>query len=429
MQSAVGAPITVDGRLWGALIVGSVQPEPLPADTEARMARFAELVATAISNVDARAALQRLADEQAALRRVATLVARQSSPAETLTSIAREVATLLGADVAAILRYEPDQTVSVVAGWGHPDIAPFVGRRLPADGDSPTAKVRETARPARRDDWADAEGELAELNRKAGVTCSVAGPVKVDAQLWGTLSVSTTEAAPLPPDTEARIAQFSELVATAISNVKTRSELIDSRARIVDTADRTRQRIERDLHDGVQQRLVSIGLELRGVEAALPDDLELPRERLSQAVTRLTEALDDVRELSQGLHPAVLMRGGLEPALRALARRSKLPVRLDLHVSRLSPKIEVAAYFVVSEMLANAAKHARASVITVQANTRDRRLEVLVADDGRGGADPTCGSGLFGLIDRVDALGGRSELASPPGEGTSLRIRLPLDSA
>ena len=146
-------------------------------------------------------------------------------------------------------------------------------------------------------------------------------------------------------------------------------------------------------------------------------------------MTRLTEALDDVRELSQGLHPAVLMRGGLEPALRALARRSKLPVRLDLHVSRLSPKIEVAAYFVVSEMLANAAKHARASVITVQAITRDRRLEVLVADDGRGGADPTCGSGLFGLIDRVDALGGRSELASPPGEGTSLRIRLPLDSA
>jgi signal transduction histidine kinase len=426
-RSAVGSPIAVQGKLWGVMVAASLDAEPLPVGTEGRMAQFTELVSTAIANGQARSELRLLVDEQAALRRVATLVARQPSPREALGTVAKEVGTLLGVDGCAILRFESDAAATVVAGWGQPDVAGYVDRRLPVDGDNPVAYVVATMRPARQEDWSQAKGVLAEISREVGVTCSVATPIVVEGRLWGVIVVVTLGPSPMPADTETRTGQFTDLVATAIGNVETRSELNESRARIVRTADETRRRFERDLHDGVQQRLVSLALDLRGVEAMLPRQLEEPREQLSQAAQRLGDALRDVRELSRGLHPAVLSEGGLAPALRALARRSAIPVELELDVGgRLREPIEVAAYFVVSEALANATKHAQASLVETRAAVSDGALDVTIRDDGIGGADPARGSGLIGLTDRVEALGGTIAIASPPGEGTRLLVKLPL---
>ncbi len=426
-RSAVGSPIVVQGQLWGVMVAASVRGEPLPIGTEERMAHFTELVSTAIANGHARSELRLLADEQAALRRVATLVARQSSPADVLAAVAEEVATLLRVDGAAILRFEPDATATVVAGWGEPDMASYLDRRFPVEGDNPVAHVIRTRRPARQADWSRAVGPLAEISRRVGVTCSVAAPIIVEGELWGAIVVATLSPSPLAGSTETRIGHFTELVATAIANVKARSELSESRARIVRTADQTRRRFERDLHDGVQQRLVALTLDVRGIEASLPPGLDGPRAQLSRTAERLTDALDDLRELSRGLHPAILSEGGLEPALRALARRSPVPTKLRLEVGgRLREPVEVAAYFVVSEALANAAKHSRASLAEVRVAVRDGAVDLTIHDDGIGGADPGRGSGLTGLIDRVDALGGTMTITSGPQEGTRLAVRLPL---
>jgi signal transduction histidine kinase len=427
-RSAVGSPIVVQGRLWGVMVAASLGADPLPLGTEERMAHFTELVSTAIANGQARSELRLVADEQAALRRVATLVARQGSPAEVLAAVAEEVGTLLRVDGATILRFEADATATVVAGWGAPDMPGHVGRRLPVAGDDPVAHVLETRRPARQAERPDAAGPLAEIARDVDVLCSLATPIVVEGDLWGAIVVVTLSPSPLSDSTETRIEQFTELVGTAIANVKARAELSESRARIVRTADQTRRRFERDLHDGVQQRLVSLSLDLRGVEALLPPGLEVARAQLSRTVERLADALDDLRELSRGLHPAILSEGGLGPALRALGRRSPVPIKLDLEVGggRLREPVEVAAYFVVSEALANVAKHARASIAEVRVVARDGVLELAIHDDGIGGADPGRGSGLTGLTDRVDALGGTLTIASSPQDGTRLRVTLPL---
>jgi signal transduction histidine kinase len=235
---------------------------------------------------------------------------------------------------------------------------------------------------------------------------------------------------PLPPETEARIGEFTELVATAISNIEARSDLAASRARIVAATDQTRRRFERDLHDGVQQRLVSLTLELRGAEAMAPPEAADLRAQLSQVSDGLTGVLDDLRELSRGIHPAILSEGGLGPALKALARRSAVPIELDVSVDeRLAERVEVAAYYVVSEALTNAAKHAHASVAKIHVEARNDILELTIHDDGLGGADPARGSGLIELKDRVEALGGKITIASPSGEGTSLHVELPIEVA
>jgi signal transduction histidine kinase len=429
MRSAVGAPIHVNGLLWGALIVGSVQPDPLPPDIEARIWKFADLVAAAISNVEARAELQALAREQSALRRVATLVAQQPSPGPALTKIAEEMGTLLDVDGSVILRYETDATATVLAGWGEPDLAGYVGTRLPFEGDNPAAYVWETWRPARQEGWTGADGPFAEISRQAGITSSTASPIIVEGKLWGAIVIVSLQPSSLPADTEQRIAQFTELVAAAIGNVKSRSDLTESRARIVRTGDEVRRRFERDLHDGIQQRLVSVALDLRGVAATLPLELDGPRTEISRIVQTLADAFDDLRELSRGLHPAILRQGGLGPAHAALARRSPVPVVLDLHVEgRLAAPVEAAAYFIVSEALANAAKHAEASAATVSIDLRHGMLCLAVGDDGIGGADPARGSGLVGLTDRVEALGGTITVASPAGRGTSVLVELPVDA-
>jgi signal transduction histidine kinase len=228
-------------------------------------------------------------------------------------------------------------------------------------------------------------------------------------------------------DTESRIADFTDLVATAIANAESRAELAASRVRIVEAADGARKRIERDLHDGIQQRLVSLGLELRTAELSVPHELRDARTHLSQVGRGLESLLDELREISRGIHPAILSEGGLNPALKALARRSAVPVKLDLQLTtRLPERIEVAAYYIASEALANAAKHARASVVNVDVRLSGGALQLAIRDDGLGGADPSRGSGLMGLTDRVAAMQGTFVVESPVRHGTSLIVEIPI---
>jgi signal transduction histidine kinase len=294
------------------------------------------------------------------------------------------------------------------------------------EGD-PATMIAHTRRAARIEDWDEVPGPIAEFVREVGIRSSVGSPILVDGRLWGALAIHTKRAQPLPVDTESRLENFTELVATAISNIQARSDLAASRARIVATTDQTRRRFERDLHDGVQQRLVSLTLQLRGSEAQVPPELAELRASLSRIGEEMGGVLDDLRELSRGIHPAILSEGGLGRALRALARRSPVPIELDVEVGgRLREPVEVAAYYVVSEALANAAKHAQASVAEVRVAARDDVLDIDIRDNGVGGADPSGGSGLTGLRDRVEALGGTLAVASPAGAGTSLHAQLPI---
>jgi signal transduction histidine kinase len=223
--------------------------------------------------------------------------------------------------------------------------------------------------------------------------------------------------------------EFTELVATAVSNAESRAELAASRARVVAASDETRRHIERDLHDGTQQRLISIGLQLRAAEAlASPEQAEL-RAQLSDAARGLTSAVEELQEISRGIHPAVLSRGGLRQALKALARRSSIPIELHVDLDRRLPEqVEVASYYLVSEALTNAAKHARASALRVDAATDNGVLRLSIADDGVGGADPAAGSGLVGLRDRVEAVGGELRISSALGHGTALHATIPTQA-
>ena len=278
------------------------------------------------------------------------------------------------------------------------------------------------------ENYEGAGGALAELARATGLGSSVSAPIMVEGRLWGLITASWKGEESPPADTEERMTQFAELLDTAIANADSRAELVASRARLVTASDAARRRFERDLHDGVQQRLVSLSLELRGAEAMAPSENDGLAEQLAQVAKGLAEALDDLRELSRGIHPAILSQGGLGPALKGLARRSAVPVQLDLAIDqRLTEQVEVGAYYVVSEALTNATKHARASNVDVHARARDGVLELTIDDDGVGGADPARGSGLTGLVDRVEALGGTMLIASPPGKGTSLRVELALE--
>jgi signal transduction histidine kinase len=247
---------------------------------------------------------------------------------------------------------------------------------------------------------------------------------------------------PLPAALSERLSDFTELVATAITNTKARSDLAASRARMVVATDEARRRFERDLHDGAQQRLVALALELHGAlephggrelegaEAAASPRLEEVTAQLARAGEEVEAILGELRERSRGIHPAILSEGGLTPALRGLARRSAVPVGMDVDVAgRLPERVEVAAYYVISEALANVAKHAGATEVSVSVSATEPALEISVVDDGVGGADPDRGSGLIGIIDRVEALGGTVRIVSPPGQGTEMCASLPLEAA
>jgi signal transduction histidine kinase len=228
-------------------------------------------------------------------------------------------------------------------------------------------------------------------------------------------------------ETESGIRDFADLIATAIANSETRAELTASRARIVAAADQARRGFERDLHDGAQQRIVSLGLELRALEASVPPAQSDLQQQVARAISGLSLIHTDLQEFSRGIHPAILSKGGLVPAIKTLARRSAIPVRLDLTVDRRLPEsIEVATYYVVAEALTNAAKYAQASEVTVRAGVDDEYLRVSIADDGTGGAVLGIGSGLIGLKDRVEAVSGRLTIASPVGKGTTLTVEIPV---
>lgn len=429
LRTAVGAPIIVDGHLWGAAIVGSTKPAPLPADTEARVGDFTDLVATAIANAQTRADLAVLAEQQTALRKVATLVARGEQPSEVFSAVAGELARCLDVHHSTLFRYESDGTVTLLAARHEPGLKTIpIGRRFSFEGDNIAAMVYETCRTARMDNHDNAAGLAAEYIREIGICSSVGAPIIVDGRLWGVAIVGSSRPEPLPSDTEARVGDFADLVATAIANAHTHAELTASRVRIVAAADDARRRIERDLHDGAQQRLVSLGLELRTAETRVPAQLSPLKEQISHLVTRVAEISTELQELSRGIHPAILSRGGLSPALKALARSSAVPVELVLAVDRRLPdSAEVAAYYVVAEALTNAAKYARATEVKVCVDTGGSSLHLSVRDDGIGGADATKGSGLLGLTDRVQALGGSLVISSHPGEGTSLEVNIPFE--
>jgi signal transduction histidine kinase len=426
--SGVGTPVIVEGRLWGVMATYAPLGQPLPTDTEARLANFTDLVATAIANAESRAELARLAEEQAALRRVATLVARGVPPEQVFAAVVEEVARLLSAEYAAMGRYESDGTMAAVAASRELGDRFPVGRRWTLGGKNINTLVFETGRPARIDDYADASGPLGDTAREDRVGSSVATPIIVEGRLWGVMATYAPLGQPLPTDTEARLATFTELVSTAIANAESRAELMASRARIVAAADEMRRRIERDLHDGIQQRLVTLGLQLRTAQATVPAPLGKLGHALARIADGLSSVFDELREISHGIHPAILSEGGLKPALNALRRRSALPVELSLHAERRLPEpVEVAAYYVVSEALTNAAKHAYASVVKVELDTHGATLHLAIRDDGMGGADLSQGSGLLGLRDRIEALGGTLQLTSPAGHGTALLIEVPLD--
>jgi signal transduction histidine kinase len=324
------------------------------------------------------------------------------------------------------MRYDADGLATVLATAGG-YLGP-VGKRWPVEGDtSALARVRLTGRAARVDYSGPTYGSIADAARGEGVRTAVGVPVLVDGALWGVMAAGSREPEPLPPEIEHRLAKFTQLLATAVANAESRDELEASRARIVATADATRRRIERDLHDGAQQQLVALALELRAAQAMVPEELGDHRKELSHVVEGLTAVLDDLREIALGIHPAGLSEDGLTPALKTLARRSPVPVNLDLQVQgRLREAVEVTAYYVVSEALTNAAKYAHAPVVDVVVAADDGALRVTVRDEGHGGADPAGGSGLVGLRDRVEAIGGTMRLTSPPGAGTFLSVALPL---
>ncbi|MCW2765455.1 MAG: histidine kinase, partial [Nocardioides sp.] len=389
IRSSVGCPILVAGHLWGVIAASTTRDEPFPASTESQIGRFTDLVATAIANAQARLELRVFAEEQAALRRVATLVARGAAPEVVFAAVIAEVGRVLSADHATMARYDADGSATVVGAWSETGAAvPFpVGNRMELGGWNTPTQVFETGRPARMD-YADASGTVADAAHERGIHSSVGAPISVEGRLWGVMGVLSAHQASLPADTEARLAAFTELVATALANTEAQSALTASRARIVAAADATRRRIERDLHDAAQQRLVSLALHLRStVQAAVPPDADGLSAQLDGVAAELISVVDELRELARGLHPAALADGGLRPALKTLARRSAVPVRLEVDVEgRLPEPIELAAYYVVSEALTNTVKHAHATVIYVQAAIGEGVLRVGVRDDGRGGA-------------------------------------------
>jgi signal transduction histidine kinase len=423
---AAGVPVIVSGSVWGALILAASHDRPpLPPDALVRLEKFTELVATAIANSAARTEIERLAQAQAALQRVATLVVQGAQTDEVFAAVAHEVAEVMHLPIAAVLRYGEDETMTVVAARSdrpHP-LEPGTRHSFPPAGVA--SRVRHTGRPARSQDYEKREDAFGAKAREVGLRSLAAAPIIVNGAVWGLMVVAST-AGPIRDDAEDHLAEFTALLGSAIANTQSRAELSASRARVVAAADETRRRLERDLHDGIQQRLVALALKARTIESMAPRPAREIQGELSVLADGLGTSLDELREISRGIHPAVLSEAGLGPALQALARRSAVPVELHLDLGPgLAEHVEVAAYYIASEALTNAAKHARASVVDLRVERTDGALTLSIRDDGIGGADPGNGSGIIGLKDRVDSLGGMISVSSPPGLGTSLNVRLP----
>jgi GAF domain-containing protein len=425
VRRASGAPVIVDGRLWGAMVVGAPGSSSL-SDTEERVAQFTELVSAAISNIESRAKVEELAAEQSALRRVATLVAQGASPDELFSAVVREVSGVIDVPIVSINRYEADRTLTILGIVG--ETSTWIGTQWPVWGVAAT--TLDTGRPSREDDAIGMPAPRGDPVRDAltkpwqEVYANVAAPIIVEGGLWGFMSAAQRPGTPIPAGTEERLLRFTELVATAVSNTTTRTELLTSRARLVSAADESRRRLERDLHDGIQQWLVALALRARkaaGLERTGESAVEL-----SGLADDLVAVTDELREISRGIHPAILSDAGLDDALDALARRSTVRVDLDVGFEgRYEPTLEATVYYVAAESITNAVKHAQASAVRVRGGQREGALLLEISDDGVGGADPRRGTGLIGLKDRVETLGGTISFTSPAGAGTTIRMKLP----
>ena len=371
---------------------------------------------------------RRLAEEQAALRRVATIVAADPPPEDVFQTVTEEVCRLLGIPEAVLERFQDETTGVIVGRFGDSARGGFdLGAVLPIEEGVVAWKVLHTGAAARVDSYETLDGELAARVRRLGFRSAVAVPINVAGAVWGTLIAPLRAGESLPPETERRLQEFAELVALGVASAQAREELASSRLRIVEAGDAERRRLERNIHDGAQQRLVALSVGLRLAQGKVHDDPNEADELLGVVADELTEALAELRELAQGIHPAVLTEQGLGPALEVLAARAPFPVALDLRCTgRLPDAVEATAYYVVSEALANVAKHAAAESARVRVQRDDGRLAIEVEDDGVGGVDPATGSGLGGLRDRVETLGGMLWIESSPGLGTLVRGELPV---
>jgi len=433
----VGHWQTKQGRL--RLIAWSNHPMPGPGGKPAALVTTGiDLTDRESPSRDVRGALSadpgeklaeigRLATEQRALRRVATLVASEVSPERVFTAVSEGCARVLEVNASTVVRYESDGTATVLGRHNRDSIDVFrVGERIRADEDSALARVRRTAAPARIDDWGGLEGEIREAMFRTGYRSTAAAPIVVAGALWGAVAIASED--PLPPDSENRLGAFCELASLAVASAQARADLSASRARVVRAGDEQRRRLERNLHDGAQQRLVFVALMLRLARARIGD--EAAAKLLDDASRELDTGLAELRELARGLHPAVLSDHGLLRALEALTSRLPVPVDVDVELEERPPAdVEATAYYIAAEALTNVARHAGASEARVTVRRQGDVLRVEVADDGKGGADAAAGTGLLGLRDRAEAAGGTLGIASPPGRGTVILASLPLSGA
>jgi signal transduction histidine kinase len=373
----------------------------------------------------AQAALSRLAAEQAALRRVATIAAGNAAPEDVFQAVTEEICALLDIGSALLLRFEDETTATIVGKFGEPVARYPIGDTVPLT-DGATATVRRTGAPARVA-YSELHGDIADRMHELGFRAGIAVPIQVAGATWGALVAALREAQDVPDETDRRLEAFAELVALAVASAQARDDLAASRRRIIEAGDAERRRIERNLHDGAQQRLVALSVGLRLAQSKIRDSPDEAGELIANVSSELSQALRELRELAQGIHPAVLTERGLAMALDVLAARTPLPVELDVAVDDPLPApVEAAAYYVVSEALANVVKHARADAARVRVVRVNGTALVDVSDDGEGGADPDHGSGLCGLRDRVETLNGRLVVESPCGHGTRIRAELPV---
>jgi len=425
---AVGVPIVLDGGVWGVMMALSTGPTPQPETTEARLAGFTELVATALANTHARDELRRLADEQSALRCVATLVARGAASREVFDAVCEETGRLIDATSVNLAHFTSDGINLTMAGWSLHGTHVPPGTQLPLDGFAINELVARKRAPGRVDTYEGVPERLAARLRELGIKSEVGAPVVVDGHVWGALIAGTDEPDPLPVGAEYRVASFAELIATAVSNATARAELMASRARTVAAADAARRRLARDLHDGAQQDLVNVVIDLQLAQQAWDDDIARARALVDRATEQSQVGVDGLRELAAGIHPEILTSRGLAAAIEGLVERLPMPVDThELAEGRVAQEIEASVYFLVSEALTNVIKHAKAQSARVRLAIDPDVLTVEVSDDGVGGAhaDPG-GSGLTGLSDRIGALDGTLSVDSRAGSGTTLRAVVPL---
>ncbi|MEP7178976.1 MAG: GAF domain-containing protein [Pseudonocardiales bacterium] len=418
VTAGAAAPILVEARLWG-VIAAMTRSGTVATNLEHRLADFAEIAATAVAGTQARDDLRGLADEQAALRRVAELVARGAALEEVFCAVAVEASALLADLAAALLRYDSDGWATIVAACNSP--APL-GLRVPSTAGTATGEVLRTGRPTRVDSFTGTS--LADIAEELGVGAGVAVPVTVESRVWGALTTSTS-GTPLPVETEQRLTQFAGLAAAAIANAENKAQLTASRTRVVATADETRRRLQRDLHDGAQQRLVHTIITLKLARDAVAKG-QSAADLVVEALYHAERANAELRDLVQGILPASLIQGGLRIALESLIEDIAIPVSLQMTAPRLRAETETTAYFVVAEALTNVVKHACATHAQVTVGVDGGMLRVEVRDDGAGGANPAFGTGLTGLGDRVDAADGILTITSAPGSGTRLHASFPV---